>query len=201
MGHVSINLNGGVSGFKDSMQDLKSRGIESGVKIHATTTTENGKTTYHTYSSDNRKGHWWGSSKRRQQKADNAMAALTQFVSDMATKHNFSDSDRLSANAMVASVFRDPKNAVRNLHTLANHLENAAGTAPWRTQMRANEATKQTQMEFNQISQGIQNGQKGLLNPKSDFAKAMSKNVMPDAPKTPKAPFKVLNLEDELGAM
>lgn len=200
MGRSSIDLNRGVSGFVQSMQDLKSRGIDSCVKIHATKTVRDGQTTYHTYSSTNAKGFWPGSKARRQKKADDAMAALTAFVKDMARKHNFSESDRTTAYAMVASVFRDPDNAVKNLNKLASHLEDCAGTVPWRTNMRANDATNQTEMEFHQISQGIRNGQKGLLNPRSDFAKSMKTNVMPEAPAAAKRPFKVLNLEEELGA-
>ena len=213
MGHNGINLSGGVSGFTQSMHNLKKNGVENGVKIYAKPLTDKngniqtddqGFVKYNTYSSDNSKGFWFGSTKRQQNKTDNAMKALTDFVNKMATKHNMSKDDRISANALVASVFLDSKNAVSNLNKLANLLEDASGTAQWKTNMRANETAKQTKQEYIDISQGMMTGQKGLLNPKSDFAKAIKTNVMPqdDEPKKKvKHETRVLDLTAELGSM
>jgi len=208
MGHSSINLQGGVSGFAQSLQNMKAKGMDSGVKIHATPIKINGQVQkdsagnikYHTYSSNNSKGIWPGSSKKREQKVKNAQAQLTKFVQDMANQHQLSKDDRISAQVLVADVFINPDNAAQSLQKLSNLLEDASGSAAWKTKMRANESKKQVDHEFREISQGIATGQKGLLNPKSDFAKSMKQNVLPVAsqPAASKG-IRTVNLDEELG--
>ena len=194
MGHNGVNLNAGVQGFVQSMQDLKSEGVDNGVKLYAQPLKdengnvqidqETGNVKYNTYTSDNKKSWKWGATKNRKTKSDNAMKAFTSFINKVGVQHNLNKEVRISANALVASIFRDPDNAVSNMHKLANLLEDATGINPWRTEMRANQQANDMQVENHQLWQAMQNGDKGLLNPKSDFAKAIKKPVIPQTNKT-----------------
>ena len=209
MGHNGVNLNNGVQGFVQSMQDLKSKEVENGVKLYAQPLTDKdgkavideqtGLPKYNTYTSNNKKSWRWGAAKKRQTKSDNAMKAFTNFVNKACINHNLSKDVRISANALVASIFRDPGNAVTNMRKLANLLEDASGINPWKTEMRNNQAKNDVDVEHHQLWEAMQNGEKGLLNPKSDYAKSIMRPVLPQPNiKQKSASYKVVDLEKDL---
>jgi len=210
MGHSGINLQGGISGFAQSVQQLKSKGMDKDVKFYATPVKsrgkvqkdENGNIKYSIYASNKSKGKWPGAESRQNRKAEMGSRLLTDFLNKMQVEHNLDKKTMMDANILVAKIGVNRQHVAKDLKDLADLLENATGVNPWKARMKDNEAKKQVQQEYRQITQGMKSGQKGLLNPKSDFAKAIKQNVMPVSSQPPASKgIKTLNLEDELGSM
>ncbi len=169
--HNGINLSSAQS-FVESVNTMRQSDSPKNVKIYAKEV--NGKV--ETYASDNKKG--WFAGKRQAKKSAAAKSALAAFVKIVGGQHLTKD-EMITANVLVASIFIDSDHSFDNLQKLSNLLENAAGIEPKQNNSGDLRHEVDEEAEMQELYNALESGEKGLLNPKSDFTKSITKSIVP----------------------